>query len=394
MLKKFFLLLILIVASAHLISCDPSSQSAGGENEVSSSVSDETEPLEIDNNDLKNTSVLKAPEDIRQAAVDYMYAMSQVKWKPETEMDFSSISIKYSPRETYYGLPYNVWIDGNLEGFERYIDDRGVYAGPSTWSTAPGNHCTSSIKSAWLTVSNSISFTVSINMLPDSGTGILAVGEYDWTSADKHTSNIIEKNSADIIYEAYALAKKGDAILSAWGDTGHARMLAEDATVVRYANGKINPTRSFFTTHEQTNAFDSTSSVKTTWKVNKIYTFEAVYKKNYIPITIEEFVNGKAEDATFALSGYTKENNIAETTMLKGTIKSNYRINKVDVSVTDESGKTVISGTGYPYKEMYILTSMNLDFNIKALPAGTYTYKITASVGFGTASLLEYKFTK
>ncbi|MBE6563755.1 MAG: hypothetical protein E7655_00550 [Ruminococcaceae bacterium] len=389
MKKTLASLFAALLLAAAFTACSPTQAPVEG-----SSVPETTLPAEPALPVYAEPESLKAPADIRQTAVDYMYAMSQVKWRPSEEMEFTYINLTYKPRNTYYGLPYNCWLDGTLEGFARYIGEGDLYTGPAGWSTAPGNHCTSSIKSAWMTVSNSISFTVSINMLPESGTGILPVGDYDWKDSQLYTKNLMAKNSIETMCAAYNQLKKGDVVLSTWGDTGHALMLMKDPTVVASQSGKINSARSFLTTIEQTNALDTTVDINTTWKVNKQYSFDELYKNNYIPITIQEFKDNAAEDATFTISGQTKPENLPNATMLKGTVKSNYRMIQIDVTVTDENGNVVLSGTDYPYDTTYILTSMGMDFNVKDLPAGTYTYKVVAKVGFGDAVVTSCTFTK
>lgn len=337
---------------------------------------------------------LKAPADLRQTVLDYMYSMSQVKWIARNDMHFTSKNLEYTAGETYVGLPYNVWIVGTKEGYERYIDENGVYMGPDEWSTAPGVHCSSAVRSSWLTVANSSTFSLTVNMLPASGTGILPVGEYDWSDAKSDTSLITAKNPPEVMYAAYAQLQKGDAIVTAWSTTGHARMAVKQPVPVLDADGKIDGDKTKLTVIEQTSSFSTAVDYNTTWRVNREIKFKKLYEDNYIPVTVEELVQNKAEDATFTITGAASPAKITEVTMLKGLVKSNYRMISVTAEITDENGNVVLGGTGYPYDTEYVLTEMGADFKVASLPAGRYRYQVRALVGFGEAILLDYTFTK
>ena len=89
----------------------------------------------------------KNVQALRQAAIDYMREMSQIKWTASEDIDLTVIknTLFYKKGETYYGVIYNTneGVDG--ETFASYIDENGFFRGPVAKKECPGNHCTSTI---------------------------------------------------------------------------------------------------------------------------------------------------------------------------------------------------------------------------------------------------------
>ncbi len=386
------LVLLLFFCSCGREASLPETETVSGDEETASQA--ETLPVYSVGRGAKTVS---PPLDLRQAAVDAMYEMAGVVWSPASDMDLSvknSYDLIYKKGTTYSGLPYNSWTVSNAEWFSSLVSG-GVYNGPFGIREAPGVHCSSAVRSAWQDISNSISFTLTIDMLPDSGTGVLAVGEYARTGAGADTGKIMAQNTAETIYSAYALAKKGDAVLSVWTKTGHVRMLSADPATVRSASGRIDPARSIMTLVEQTNSFSGSSPVETTWRVDKQYAFKDLYKGNYIPVTVPELASGKAGDAVISLTGEATPSSIGGATMLKGMIKANYRLKWVEATVKNEEGKTLLGGKVFPENATdYILSDAGFDFRVTDLPAGRYVYTVSAKVGFGEVTLVSFAFEK
>ena len=127
-------------------------------------------------------------------------------------------------------------------------------------------------------------------MMPQCGTGILQLGDFEIDPEDKTTIAMVERTEPQVMFEAYALMQEGDAILYCFGPTGHARMICENH-VVRNADGTINPEESYIITIEQTSSFDKMRTDRhTTWYVDHKYTYDMVLKSKYIPITVPLFV--------------------------------------------------------------------------------------------------------
>ena len=77
---------------------------------------------------------------------------------------------------------------------------------------------------------------------------------------------------------------------------------------------------------------------------------------------------------------------------VKGTVKSNYNISKVTVSVIDSNGKTKISKSGSPNSKSYSLSKLDNSIKFGTLGTGTFTYKVTAKDSKKSSTLVSKKF--
>jgi len=99
----------------------------------------------------------------------------------------------------------------------------------------------------------------------------------------------------------------------------------------------------------------------------------------------------------------------------RGTVTSNYTLFALNATVTNASGKVVKQAAAYPYTLSYTLTDpsaltntpsggspdtsrdqgmSDLNASVRALPSGTYTYELTATIGFGTKTVCSFAFEK
>jgi len=231
-----------------------------------------------------NTSLL------RKKAVKYMRKMASVKWTPQHDIDLTNLcsSLFYVEGETYHGVIYNTVSSASYEQFIEHLDDNDVFIGPTDQPYCPGNQCVSSIAFAWKSIGADVSFTFNANMLPQSNTGVIAVGGYLWDKNDKTTTQMIEKTPSEVLYDSYSKVIEGDALISCLGKTGHARMVT-DVHTVYFDNGDINASDSYIQTIEQTSLFDNTVKHKTTWYVDRKYSFEELKKTGYVPVSTPIF---------------------------------------------------------------------------------------------------------
>lgn len=225
-------------------------------------------------------SVLTAYNDasaLRQEVVDYMKAMSDVEWTPQTsfKIDHNSsddvnktatVITAFSSGKTYRGIPYTNYNITQLESFSDMVSDGIMPVGSpittelgkeftllpasdqkpafdqkkdglTNYYLFPGTDCSTAIFSSWNRVFNirpdsGILSKSSRRMIPGFGSTI-KVGEYDseidWDD-ENGTKTILntEKNSARAIYNAYALLQKGDAVVH-WDAEkgGHTRMISD-----------------------------------------------------------------------------------------------------------------------------------------------------------------------
>lgn len=78
---------------------------------------------------------------------------------------------------------------------------------------------------------------------------------------------------------------------------------------------------------------------------------------------------------------------------VKGKIVSNYKITYVSAAVLDIYGNRMIGAEARPNAKSYNLSGIDAKIKFGTLPAGTYTYVITASDSQGTLTLLNKEFT-
>ena len=337
----------------------------------------------------------------RDVVVAYMEKMSQVKWTPKETINLNEVNngLVYKKGVEYTGIMYITGTNSqsNLDKFLSQLDENGVYVGPITRAQGYGNHCSSSIRTAYNQISNVPTFATTVQMVPSQNRGTLPVGDYVFSTDDVTTDTIIAKNPAEKIYECYALLQKGDNVLSCWGSTGHTRMVKE-VHVVRTADGKLDTKSSYIITIEQTSSFDSTrKDVKTNWYVDHKYSFRDLYNTKYIPLTIAA-LSVEGQDSTFTIKSANTASNITEG-KLKGIIRSSFcDIISVTVDFVDSSDKVVATKTMQNLvPDRTVFQFLNNDAiapeGVTTLPAGDYRYYVTVNTHYGSAKIFELKFT-
>ncbi len=333
---------------------------------------------------------------LRQKVVDYMYEQCTFPWIPSKDMSYSdsckSKHIQYYQQGfTYFGQPYTHHCS-SLERFTSYIGPDGVVLEelPATgWEYQFGNDCADCVYWSWSQVSPSVTYLLTNDMICQNGT--IPVGSYTLANQE-NTADTCLLNGPEVIYEAYAQLKMGDAILEG---PGHVRMVAEAAYVFRDENGKIDPAASYVLFHEQ-GATTKLELRNSTCQVNKKTTFEKLYTGNYIPITIPEFAQGMAGEPVVSCDNTTED----FENIFRGKITSNYRINWVRISLTDPSGSEVYGVTFYPtsgstHNVSFDLSLFNGNVRASDLTAGQ-TYHYTAYVGVADGQEIpvkDYDFT-
>jgi len=385
-------LFVVFMVSVLLISCGSGKTPGNQPDETQGSGNTTT-----NNSETKFEQKPIPPENInpRDYVVDYMVKMSQIKWTPKTTIDLSAIqkSLIYTKGKTYYGIIYstdNVMI--NYDGFIYYLDENGTFTGPTQKKLVPGNHCSSAIRLAYSQISPTVSFSWTGNMLPNKKTGTIPVGTYKFESNITTTDEIFEQNNLQTMLDSYALLKKGDAILTCWGSTGHARMIVENH-VEYFSNGRVNSDKSYVITIEQTSSFDSTSKNKTTWYVNHKYKYVDLLNTKYIPLTIKEL----AEDYEVTLkgNGLTSAKTITSG-YINGSIRSTTVIRSATVKITDTATGTVVAEKTLENKTATLseLTFDKMEMpEIKTLTTGRYFCEISAETPYGSSTVSAYYFS-
>lgn len=340
--------------------------------------------------------------NIRKDIVDYMKSMALIPWTPSEDFSLNGdhntwgVDLNFKKGGAYLGLPYTRAFS-DLDGFAKHVED-GVYKGPcGDYNTMPGNNCSSSCDTSWRRYLISTTEATYTYVPGYNNKTIMPVGSYTYPENNRDTAKIIAENGREAMFEAYALCRPADAIVK-WLDSrtaGHARMVSEDAVVVRNNSGKINGSRSYLKVVEQTNKLTSSQGKQSTWLVDKVYTFNELCDDSYVPVTPTVFADGKTETPFISYTDGNTADNIAASLM--GTVESNYRISTLEMTVTDGDGKVVKEyvlevdlGTSKINLRKY---TFNLD--IKSLPAGKYGYKLVAHTPcLGSAELCSLDFVK
>ena len=354
----------------------------------------------------------------RKAVAQYMQKMADVRWTTNTVIDYSAqeggnANLIFSPGTKYVGMPFNN-CQAALEEFESILVDGAVPAGTNTgWETFPGNSCATSVRHAWQLISPTTTFDSSKDLNPVLNSGVLPVGNIDWTKYDSEnycTDTIFDYYTTEpekqIIYQAYASASLGDALVrysyveSPGILTGHTYMITSSTKYVYDTEGTyypyfptgfdfetktIDPNESKFILTGQNNAIRSRiiagDTYYSTWDYNLEMTFAQLYSGKYLPVTCRELLHGTI--------GVTHEMHDAPTSTdlgygnLYGTLESNYTMLSVTLSVKDSGGNVVKSATAFPYSKTFNLVELSDKLNLASLSSGDYTFVVSYKAGFG-----------
>ena len=339
----------------------------------------------------------RQPEDpaiqaLREKAVQAMYDMCTLVWKPERDIPHTCncallvCNGVYSNTYTQIGLPYN-HKGGSLARAKYCLNEDGtvkawVYdmAEENTFDTFDmyiGNDCSTCVQQAWWTVSNKVEFKRSGQQSPTVAerysTGVLPVGDYQYsceelgldpTGSGRITENVTKANGPEVMYEAYAFLRMGDGVCYN-GDSGHSRMCAEDAVVVRDENGRIEPQYSYVVMHEQgKQVIDDVAMTYSMCATFQKYNFDALFTGTYLPVTVPEFMGATVDVPTCTLEGGLEEDNrFALTT---GIVKANYSLDYVTMTITDDKGNVVFDHWMFPSVTKRLDNNSN-DYQIRCL---------------------------
>ena len=286
---------------------------------------------------------------LRQRVLDYSYAEGTLEWSPSRDLMFvcscgSALHRQeFKTGETYYGIPYT-HKQGSLERFHYCFDENGDLKdwvpdlGYDGFDMYIGNDCSGSIYWAWAQVSDDMNFKWTYTMLPEYGSGTVKVGEY--YASESTTPPMIEKNSKETMLEAYALLHSGDAVVTYHSGETHARLCTQPAVIFRDASGAIDPAASYLVVNAQGDGL-SENVDHSTWVIDRKYTLEEIYDRFYIPISVQELLDGKAAELEVSID----DENEGAAYLCAGTITSNYRIDAVTATIQNADGSELWSQT-------------------------------------------------
>lgn len=345
--------------------------------------------------------------DFRDVIVDQMRKYSEIEWVAAESFGLNevignndwSVSLSYKKGTTYKGLPYTNYFV-NYDTFESLLVNGTFVPDVASWRECPGMDCWSSIRCAFQQFDPLEGWTA--DWVPGQKTFSMdIVGGYKAPENPQSTQAVCEFNGKDVMYEAYLSAKKGDILYRkdfSKQDYLHCRVIVEDPTIAKTAQGKIIPTRSFLTTIEQTNQFDKTRKDKanTTWYVDHKYSLDALYDTDYVPITLKSYSKPLSE---MEVPYIVLDNEITPSVLAKGTfssnVKSNFPLRFVRIEILDKSGKTVVFDEQGDLQDVYKMALRNKFGSIfdELTKGEEYTLVLTVSISPGNAELARVDFT-
>ena len=296
-------------------------------------------------------------EELRQICLDTFRLQLTFGWTPSVTTDYNSgMSDKtFYKGQVYGGPPYQSGRFGNIYKWMYFYDEENgmldLTDGQDTLAKIC-NQCTGGAITGWGRVVNSMNFkdTGAINET----SGCLRVGPYTYDESIKYFSQrdtyaICIDNGVVTMWESYAALKPADGIVnfknSADGSSaGHVRMVSA-INVVRNSDGSVDGLKSTLTYldqwaiyHEEMQSNGIPYEVE--GGVDVVMTFMDVYNNGYLPFTFAELIGTDPVEKAEASLNVTGDS-VKVTDLARATIKSNYIMSDITVSVTDASGKEV-----------------------------------------------------
>ena len=296
------------------------------------------------------------PEEVRAAAARAMFDGLTLPWTPAADFTYTKSAnmkvtefVKTAGTE-YVGLPYTDGRGGILTWLQYFDFEKGTFAPPADrdFNSNLGNSCASAVANGWravipdLTVSATYSFTPSRGCIP--------VGDYtisDVTAEDFRTvgtRETIAANGREKILECYALCKTADALLlvAYHSNAGnHAMMVAEEPTVVRTADGAIDPERSVMIIQDQRfrqkpHAVNG-EMLLISGRVRTGVTFAQLIEEGYIPFTHAVFTGQQP----YVPASVTVEGEAALANWDDLILSAPYPVIALTLRQTDAAGKVL-----------------------------------------------------
>ncbi|MBR2634552.1 MAG: hypothetical protein IKD31_03120 [Clostridia bacterium] len=380
-MKRILALLMAVFAVLTTVSCTPADSSATRTQteETSEEVSSEEAPVSTSDDEkyvgydpivgaklpellaaipIANSSM--SEEELRNICVDFFRLQLSFKWLPDQDYTYVTSSknerITYEEGKLQGGIPYINTASGNLYRILHFYDaEHGVLRLKELTRNNLyfGNACSGSALWAWSRVINTVpkgNWTHSMTHV----NGFLRLGNYTYSDTITNfgqngaidVDDIMRNHTAQTMYECYALVKKADGIVS----TGHVRMAAENANVVRREDGSIDPQLStltcldqvLYTTAEHHKKDQDGLPYIIQGGVDVVYTFAELRNTNYIPFTFAEFLGtDPVEPGTATMQNPPAEFNYFHVSTQ--IVEANYPISDIYCVVKDAEGNVKLN---------------------------------------------------
>ena len=367
--------------------------------------------------ELYKTDKAAAIEAARKVAVDFFRYSKTALWIANEDFTYwhmkdghdsgAEPNLKQLSGMVCGGVPYIYVASGSIYRLMDYMDPATNVVDMTDFIKNPhlyGNQCSIGSYWGWARVTNSAKYAWTQDIVEQNG--FLKVGDYDYDkfasgwSQGYTTTQILQENGAEKMYECYAQLKAGDGIVY-YTTAGHVVMISADAHVERDADGKIIPGKSYVLVIDQTpteadgvnKAGDSYIYEK---NVDSKWDFVTLFKGNYVPFTYKEFTGEDPIEKTECTLSHSGET-ITVDQMLKLKMTSNYGISDLYVSVYNADGvevfKAVTRATQAGRMELKFTPAANNFFKwgdeTTLDPANyEYTVKVYAQLGTGARPVL------
>lgn len=342
-------------------------------------------------------------DELRQICLDTFRLQLTFGWTPNVNTDYNSgMSDKtFYAGKVYGGPPYQSGRFGNIYKWMYFYDEENgmldLTGGQDTLAKIC-NQCTGGALTGWGRVVNSARYA-GTNEITEAN-GCIRVGKYTYDESIKaygvrDTYNICIDNGAAVLWDSYAELKPADGIVNYknnddGGGAGHVRMVSA-VNVVRNSDGSVDGLKSTLTYLDQWAVYtEATQSNGVPYEVeggvDVVMTFMDVFNSGYLPFTFAELIGKdpveKAE-ASLSISG----DSVKASDLSRATIKSNYIMSDITVSVTDSSGKEVyhkddiLFATLMPYTGM--MTAAASKTELEKYADGKHTVTVSTRVSTG-----------
>lgn len=354
------------------------------------------------------------------------YCDTLFKYDKEYNYNLNGRDISLKPGVLHAGLPYTVHSSISPDAFLDFAvskDNKGVYTisfpsgyNPLFW----GGSCGNAAYWAWATVSSTISFTYSGNMIERMG--VYPVGEWAFdpeedikNSTWQDTTAICKKNGLQVMCEAYAMMNKGDAMQFMYGNrSGNHVIIVTDVQVARNPDGSVNPQRSKILYSDQHGGWGNRQSsenktVYSSTNCNREKTFMAIFEESYVPMTCIELLDDSTPLAKAEVKDSMEASALNKLNVLRGYAQGNYAIRKGTMVIKDANGNEVFNETRYGFEtnptrlpfsnfgttngEYEVPNVYNNCLDLSALPAGEYHCVVTIVAATGEEFVVrDFKF--
>lgn len=342
-------------------------------------------------------------EQLRQICIDTFRLQLTFGWTPNVTTDYNSgMSDKtFYKGQVYGGPPYQSGRFGNIYKWMYFYDEENgmldLTGGQDTLAKIC-NQCTGGAITGWSRVVNTMNFkdTAGINETA----GCLRVGPYTYGENIKYftqrdTYAICADNGAVTMWESYAALKPADGIVNfkakdTGGGAGHVRMISS-VNVVRTGDGAIDGLKSTVTYLDQWAVYHEEMQsngipYEVEGGVDVVMTFLDLLNNGYLPFTFAELNKQDPVEkavATLSVSG----DSVKTGDLARATIKSNYIMSDITVSITDGNGKEVYHNDSILYNALMPYEGL---VNVAAPKAeldkyadGNHTITVSTRVGTG-----------